>query len=232
MKRIALVAVVLTFFAFTSCGGGGGAQPTPTPTPTSTSTKVVSETVVEATNNAIFQTLVNIFEDFGPGAMVVKNSTGKAPFEENFTYVYTCPVSGTTTADGSVSGDFSETGGVWTLSGTSVAMSLAFQDCTVNVTQDSTVYEEAVNGTGSATASGSATGIGEDVTNLNFTGNGTGTVAVTGDISGTAVLDITAVVTGAPNPFPDVVCSGTVDVTSEATTQVCTVSEDCEGCVL
>jgi hypothetical protein len=232
MKKIALAAAVLTIFAFASCGGGGDSQPSPTPSPTSTSTKVVTGAVVEAVNNALFQTIVSLLEGSGPGAMVIKGAAGKAPFEENFTYTYNCPVSGTTLAQGSVSGNFSETDGSWSMTDTNLAMSLEFQNCTVNVTQDSTVYEEAVTGPGGATASGSASGSGDSVTNLNFTGNGTGTVAVTGDISGTAVLDITAVVTGVPDPMPDVACSGTVNVTSDATTQVCTVSSDCEGCVL
>lgn len=232
-KKIALSIMVITIFAITSCGGGsGGDEPTPTPTPTSTSTKVTSEAVVEAVNFAVFQTIVSMLQNMGPTAMVVKDASGKEAFQDNFTYTYECPVSGTVQAAGTVSGTFTESGGNWSVTGTDLSMSLDFQACTVTVTQDGTSYEETVDGPGSATASGSATGTGDSLPNLNFTGNGTGTVEVTGDIIGTAVLDISAVVTGVPNPMPDVTCSGTVDVTSDLTTQTCTVSSDCSGCEL
>ena len=229
MKKLALLAVVVTTFVFSSCGGGGGGAPTPTPT--SDQTKVASEAVVNATTMAAFATASNALENLSSVAMVLK--VEKEIISESFTYIYDCAISGTVDTSGTVSGTCSESGGNWSCPSLMIDIpTMQFNDCTVTVTLNSTDYTEAMNGTGSASLAGSVSGTGANITSLNFAGTGAANTTMTGDIAGTAVMDIDITGSGVPNPDPDITCSGTVDVTTDSTTQTCTVNTDCSGCVM
>lgn len=231
MKKFALLAAVLAMFVFSSCGGDS--TPTPTPTPTSDSTKAGSEAVVTATNEAAFATAENALAGAAGIAMIVK-SVEKETISHNFTYTYDCSetgVSGSVETAGNVSGTCTESAGTWTCSNLTIDITtMQFNDCTVTVTVDSTDYTVALNGTGSALLGGSVSGTDQGMTSLNFSGTGEANTTMSGDLTGTAVMDLDLTGSGAPNPT--VTCDGTVDVTINSTTEVCTVNTDCSGCVL
>lgn len=234
MKKLVLILTVFSMLAFYSCGGGGG-TPTPTPTPTSNNTKVASEATVAATTEAAIGTAAYVIGDGGPTAMIVKTNVEKEVISESFTYTYNCPPGGTVDTAGNVSGQCSDTGGGnWSCSPLNINItSMQFNDCMVTVTVDSVDYDETVNGTGSATLSGSVSGTMEGgPTSINASGTASANMTVMGGVDGTAVLSLTVTVSGTPDPEPDVTCGGTVNVTTDSTTEVCTINTDCSGCVL
>lgn len=234
MKKFVLILAVFSMLAFNSCGGGGG-TPTPTPTPTSTNTKVTSEAAISSTSEAAFATAANVIENLGgPTAMVVKTNVEKEAISQNFTYTYNCPPGGTVDTAGNVSGQCSETGGGnWSCSSLNINISsMQFNDCMVTVTVDSVDYDETVNGTGSSILTGSVSGTATGIASVNVNGTATANLDVTGGVNGTAVMNLTVTVSGVPDPEPDITCGGTVDVTTDSTTQVCTINTDCSSCVL
>lgn len=216
---------------FVSCGSstsssdGGGTSTTPA----SAETNVVTEATVETTIQATQAATINGFTTVVAGLQTIgKDIYAKDTATQSFTYTYNCPLGGTALASGTFQATC-EGEPNWTCDPISVTMQIEFDECEVSVTLDDVEYEEVVGGTISSTASAQASGDETGLQSLSFSGTLSGTSTVAGDIDGTADLSNISY-TGSGATSSDVTCSGTASVTSDSTTQTCTVSEDCTTC--
>ena len=229
MHRTATVIAAITLILTASCGdGGGGSQPAQ---PTSTQTKAVAgatvTTVADVTGEALGNTLENLLQA-APIVLSAKDLPEGKYQSVSVNYTYQCPVSGVAVATGTVNLSCSSNNATVTCTVTNNTLQVELQDCEVTETIDTTDYTLTLNDTISTTFSGSGTGSGAGLQSLSFNGTISGTASVSGDVTGTADLsNISYAGSGVPYT---VTCSGTAAVTTDSTTETCTISSDCNTC--
>lgn len=238
MKRLCVVVSLLSICAFASCGGGSSA---PAPQPTSTETKAASATGVMITTESAAQGAQAGLIAFSGLAMAIG---GKTATPYTGTFDFTCPGDnhcseslcqngGSLTVSGTATANCTITASDWSCTSFNAPMTITFNACQMSVTTGGTAYAETIDGSVTATFTGSIAGTGMGAggafTSVDFTGTMAGTATLAGDVAGTVKLDNTTF-GGSGVPEPTVTCSGTTDVTIGGTTQVCTVATDCSGC--
>lgn len=229
MYRLATVIAAITLVVTASCGGGGdGGQPAQ---PTSTQTKAVAGVSVTAVTNTTAAALSNTLQNLPTGAPIVLSAKDDLEIKyqsASVNYTYQCPVSGVAVATGTVNLSCSSNDSTVTCTVTNNTLQVEFQDCEVIETIDTTDYNLFLNDTVSTTFSGSGTGSESGLQSLSFNGTISGTASVSGDITGSVDLsNISYEGSGVP---PTVTCSGTAAVTTDSTTETCTIASDCDSC--
>jgi len=229
MKKFVSLGLLVALTGFISCGGGGGGGGGPTPTPTSTETKVATQAAFNATLDTSIKALFDSLHKFESAAIIVdeKAATTKTI---DISETENCSGGGTGTVTGSATASCTITGTDFSCTGVSSTMVVAFNNCIESEDFSGKTYSETVNGSANASLTGSLSGTtASGPTNVDATIVLTGSPTLTGDISGTADLDITAKASGNPETLTPS-CSGTCSVTIGSTVQVCGVSSDCSGC--
>lgn len=216
-------------FVLAGCGGSGSSDPTPTPT--SDATKAASSAAANEAMSAAGDGAQNGFANLAPAAMVVKDPAAKDSYEGTISVTKDCDT-GTVAVVGDVTAQCTgDPVGSWTCTQFVGAMTLTFTDCQRTVTVGSTPYSVIMNGTATSSMTGSASGVGESFSSVEFAGTFVGSLALTGGVTGTALLDnlgFSGVSTGGADPVST--CSGTTTITIDATEQVCAISSDCSTC--
>ncbi|MCK5613587.1 hypothetical protein KAR91_67580 [Candidatus Pacearchaeota archaeon] len=230
MHRIITVIAAITLVVTASCGGGGGVLP---PQPTTTETKAVAGATVTAVTNVTGAALGNALQGLLLSASPIVLSATDVPESKyqtvSINYTYPCPVDGVAVATGTVDLSCSSNDSTVTCTVTNNTLDVEFQDCAVTETIDSTDYTLVLGDTVTTTFSGSGTGSESGLQSLSFSGTISGTASVSGDVTGTADLsNITYEGSGVPSPT--VTCSGTAAVTTDSTTEFCSISSDCNSC--
>jgi len=228
MRTTVTIMAAITLVIAASCGGGdtgNGGQPAQ---PTSNQTKAATAASVTEVTATTAAALRNALQNIPTGAPMVLSA--KDTFTVSVNYTYHCPISGVAVATGTVSPSCSSNDSTVTCTLTNNTLQVEFQDCEATETVDTTVYTMFLNDTVSTTFSGSGTGGDNGLLSLSFNGTISGTASVSGDVTGTVDLsNITYQGSGVP---PTVTCSGTAAVTTNSTTETCTVLSDCSGCQL